>query len=521
MSQLVDAPPTTAAPAPTAAPADTDADAQRLAALGYEARFERKMGLWENFSLGFTYLSPVVGVYSTFAICFAAGGPPMIWSLLIAGIGQLLVSLVFAEVVAQFPVAGGIYPWARRLVGRRWAWITGWLYAWALVATVASVSTGAAPFIGALFGFTPTRVSTVIVAGALIGFATLVNFSGTKMLGRVAIFAFAAELVGALAVGGWLLLTERHQDIGVLFHNFGTAGSHGYIGPFLAASLLGLYLFYGFEACGDVAEEVPDPGRRIPVAMRRTIYIGGFAAAFITAALILAQPDFAGIISGEIADPIGATFTAVFGAVGAKVITVIVLISFVSCVISLQAAGSRLMYSYARDKMVFGSGLLSRFSEKRHVPPYAMAAAGILPLSIVIAAQAISESALLRVISFAAVGIYVAFQAVVLAALVARVRGWTPAGAYRLGRWGLPVNLMALAYGIGAAVNLAWPRDAAGTAWYDQWIVLIGLGVVLGVGLVYMLLGRPYRHGTAPAGDAARLVPHTAADAAALVPEPA
>ena len=43
-------------------------------------------------------------------------------------------------------------------------------------------------------------------------------------------------------------------------------------------ALIGLYLFYGFEACGDVAEEVPDPGRLIPKAMRRTIYIGGAAA---------------------------------------------------------------------------------------------------------------------------------------------------------------------------------------------------------------------------------------------------
>ena len=504
MSQVLDMPETTAAPLapPSSPPTPKDADAERLAALGYEARFERKMGLWENFSLGFTYLSPVVGVYSTFAICFALGGPPMIWSLLIAGIGQLLVSLVFAEVVAQYPVAGGIYPWARRLVGRRWAWITGWMYSWALVATVASVSTGAAPFIGSLFGFTPTRLTTVVIAGVLIGFATLVNFSGTKLLGRVAIFAFVAELVGALAVGGWLLLTERHHGLGVFFHNFGTSGHGGYTGAFLAASLLGLYLFYGFEACGDVAEEVPNPGKRIPVAMRRTIYIGGFAAAFITAALILAQPDFGGIISGQIADPIGQTFTSVFGTVGAKVITVIVLISFVSCVLSLQAACSRLMYSYARDKMVFGSSLLSRFSEKRHVPPYAMLASGILPLSIVVIAQAISADALLRVISFAAVGIYVAFQAVVLAALVARIRGWKPSGAYRLGRWGLPINLMALGYGIAAAVNLAWPRGEAGAAWYDQWIVLLGLGVVLALGLVYMVLGRPYRYGTTPSGDA-------------------
>jgi hypothetical protein len=83
MSEVLDAPAPAAAPAAPPRPAETapvDADAKRLEALGYKSHFERKMGLWENFSLGFTYLSPVVGVYSTFAICFAAGGPPMIWS---------------------------------------------------------------------------------------------------------------------------------------------------------------------------------------------------------------------------------------------------------------------------------------------------------------------------------------------------------------------------------------------------------------------------------------------------------
>ena len=75
---------------------------------------------------------------------------------------------MFAEVVAQFPVAGGIYPWARRLIGRRWAWITGWIYGWALIATVASVSTGAVIFVGSLFGFTPTRFMTVLIAFGLM-----------------------------------------------------------------------------------------------------------------------------------------------------------------------------------------------------------------------------------------------------------------------------------------------------------------------------------------------------------------
>src|SRR4051812_40881594 len=486
----------------TTTEAQTD-DAAQLAELGYESRFERRMGLWENFALGFTYLSPVVGVYSTFALAFVAGGPPMIWSIVIAGLGQLLVALVFAEIVAQFPVAGGVYPWARRLIGRRWAWITGWIYGWALIATVASVSTGAVPFIGSLFEFTPNRTTTVLVAAALMLFALLVNLSGTKTLGRVAMAGFVAELIGALFVGLWLLLFERHHDFGVLFDSLGTGGGGSYVGAFLAAALLGLYLFYGFEACGDVAEEVPDPGTTIPKAMRRTIYIGGAAGLLITAALILAQPDFNAILSGEQADPVGAVLSDVFGSVGSKIITVIVLISFVSCVLSLQAAASRLIYSYGRDHMVFASDALSRFSPERHVPPVALAVACLLPAAIVAIAELISDSALLRVISFASAGIYIAFQAVVLAALIARTRGWVPSGRYTLGRWGLPVNIAALVYGVAGALNLAWPRGGGDVAWSDKWIVVIGCAIVIGVGALYMGLGRPYERSDAPYGDAA------------------
>jgi amino acid transporter len=478
------------------------ADAQ-LAELGYEARFERKMGPWENFALGFTYLSPVVGVYSTLALALVAGGPPSVWSIVIAGVGQLLVALVFSEVVAQFPIAGGIYPWARRLIGRRYAWMTGWVYGWALMATVAAITTGAAPFFAALFEFELNRTTATLIALGVMTLALIVNLLGTKALGRVAMFGFVAELIGALFVGLWLLLFERNQDFGVLFDTLGTEGDGSYLGAFLTASILGLYLFYGFEACGDVAEEVPDPGRTIPKAMRRTVWIGGIPSLLVAVALVLAQPDLGAVLSGEIADPIGETFAAVFGTVGSKVITVVILISFLSATLSLQAAASRLLYSYARDRMVVGSQVLARFSERRHVPPNAMIAATVLPAAIVVIAQLVSEEALLKVISFAAAGIYLAFQAVVLGALIARARGWRPSGKFTLGGWGMAVNVAALVYGVAAAINLVWPRGE-GLPWTDRYIVLLGCAVVVATGVLYMVLGRPYRHSDAPEADAVR-----------------
>ena len=79
-------------------------------------------------------------------------------------------------------------------------------------------------------------------------------------------------------------------------------------------------------------------------------------------------------------------------------------------------------------------------------------------------------------------------------------KGWKPAGPFSLGRWGVVINVAALAYGIFAMVLLAMP--GASGDFFTDWVVLIGLGIVLGTGLVYLLVARPDRLSDAPAGDA-------------------
>lgn len=480
----------------------SNADAEQLAALGYSTTFNREMTLWENFSLGFTYLSPVVGIYSLFALALAAGGPPMIFWLIIVGLGQLLVALVFSEVVSQYPIAGGVYPWARRLWGAKWAWMTGWIYAWALMATIASVTYGAGPFVAALLGIESSQNLTIVIALVLILAVTVVNLQGTRVLGRVAMFGFVAEIVGALVLGAWLILFDRNQDWGVIFDNFGLVDESGsYLPAFIAAALIGLFQYYGFEACGDVAEEVPNPGKRIPKAMRMTIYIGGAAAIFVCYALILAVVDIPAVIAGENADPIGTILTESFGDVGSKVILAVVLISFFSCALSLQAAVSRMIYSYGRDEMIFGSAILSRVSPGKHMPPAALWLAAAVPAFLVIIDLFI-EGGLVRIVSFAALGIYLAFQMVVLAALRARIKGWKPSGPYTLGGWGMIVNVLALAYGLFGIWLLAKPYGVPEWSFLDNWIVSVSAVIIIAIGLVYMLVARPYDKGNHPAGDA-------------------
>lgn len=496
-------------PSSAAAPPDSIAPAgsspqnfaeAHLALLGYRATFRREMSLWANISLGFTYLSPLVGVYSLFGYGLSLAGPPAIWWLLIVGTGQFLVCLVFGEVVSQYPVSGGIYQWVRRLWNRQSAWLVTWVYALAMIVTVTSIAEFGGAFASPLFGIESSNATNFAVAVALLLLALVLNFSGTRNMARVAQIGLAGELIGVVALGLYLLIFKRKNDISVVFDNMGALSTHpNYTLAFLSAALTGLFLFYGFEACGSVAEEVTDPGRRIPHAMRLTIFIGGASAMLSFLGYLLAAPDLQGIVDGKVADPIASILQSTLGSTGEKVFLVIAMVSFVSCVLSLQASASRLLYSFARDNMVPASHWLGHVSEKHQVPTRALTVVCVLPI-LLCAWVYVSPDALAQITAFATLGIYVAFQTVVFAALRNRLTGWRPAGEFSLGRWGLLVNIAALAYGVTAIGLLVWPRTELDGI--NRYLPLIGLVAVLAVGEMYRRFAHPENNSTGPEGDA-------------------
>src|SRR4051794_36466119 len=92
-------------------------DDARLANLGYKPQLNRVLGLFSNFAVAFTYLSPMVGIYSLFILGVGVGGPSYIWLTIIPVVGMLFVALVFGELASHYPVAGGMYQWSKFSVG--------------------------------------------------------------------------------------------------------------------------------------------------------------------------------------------------------------------------------------------------------------------------------------------------------------------------------------------------------------------------------------------------------------------
>src|SRR3954452_19366997 len=88
-------------------------DDARLETLGYKPQLNRVLGLFANFSVAFTYLSPMVGIYSLFLLGVSAGGPAYLWLTCVPVAGILLVALVFGELPSHYPVAGALYQYSK------------------------------------------------------------------------------------------------------------------------------------------------------------------------------------------------------------------------------------------------------------------------------------------------------------------------------------------------------------------------------------------------------------------------
>jgi amino acid transporter len=502
------------------------ADDARLASLGYQPQLRRVLGLFANFSVAFTYLSPMVGIYSLFVLGVGTGGPAYLWLLILPVVGMLFVALVFGELASHYPVAGALYQYSKFSVGPRYGWFVGWFYGIALLVTVAAVDTGVVSYVVALgenwfsWGLDPTSHGTIlIITLILLAIQTSLNITGTKVMARVAQFGVYVEIVGTFGIALILAVNGFHHDIGFLFSTQGVENAasnplgldfdgNWLFGAALIAVLAPVYIFYGFESCGDISEETKDAGRQVPRAMRLTLIWGGIGSLVLTGALLLSMPE---------ANPVGATVDGggvpfILGSLSTGVqdfLLLIIIFAFFSCGTSIQGAGSRLAFSYARDDALPASRWLSRIHDRFRTPVNALVAGAFVTVLFVLLVFAspgedieigfitypADVNALVALVSFGVSGIYLSFLLTVIAAIIARSRGWVPEGSFQLGRWGWPVTIIAVAYLGLMLINIALPTglDSPRAFFNLDWITLTVMVVIAVVGAVFFLIRRPDR----------------------------
>jgi amino acid transporter len=475
-------------------------DTEQLAKFGYKQDLRRSLGFFSTFAIAFSFISATNGFYALFYYGLDVGGPAgLIWQWPIIVFGQFMVALVFAEAASHYPLAGGIYQWGKRFLGGDYGWWVAWVFATALVVTVAAVCFGVAPIICSLMGWDGDNTTTLLWIAVVYALAPMVlNVLSVKVTAFFNNIGTVTEIIGLVVIAIALYVVViigkgDHQGLGVLFDTTPGAGEgalFGYGSIFLASMLTGAWVLYGFDTAGGLAEETINPTREVPRAMLFAIAITAAISAFWLVAMVLAIPDVAKT-QAEGTNAIAYIFDAHFPTWVTDLFLISVCVAIFVCCLAIQAATSRLLFAYGRDKMIPASKFFGYVHPSTKTP---MASAIFVAVAAIVVLLYVNLSgsdpflAIARVTAWATAGTYIAYQMVVFGGLVARAKGWPKDRAYfNLGKWGWPVNIIALVYGVFMIINLSWPRypDAA---WYDNWQVLFSLAIVIAAGAVIYVI---------------------------------
>ncbi|MET7290223.1 amino acid permease [Streptomyces sp. NPDC005573] len=504
-------------------------DDAELAEFGYRPELKRTLGNFHTFAAGISYISILTGTFQLFYFGYGSGGPAYWWSWPLVFAGQFAVALCFAELAARYPVAGSVYNWSKKIGNPHLGWLAGWMMLIASIVSIAAVALAyqlTLPQISSFFQFVgdgtgkyDVATNAVVLATVLILFTTLVNAFGVKLMATINTAGVFIELIATVVlIVLFAVHITRGPQVVLQTNNTGSGHGAGYLGAFLVASLASAYVMYGFDTAASLGEESLDPSRNAPRAIVRAI-----VASFVLGGLVLLLGLMSvSTLKGDKLSTDGLQFIVldVLGPTAGKAMLWCVLIAVTVCALAVHTAAIRLAFAMARDNNLPASSLVARVSPRFRTPVLPAVVIGVLALAILVVN--IRQPQIFTVVtSIGIVMIYLAYLGVTAPMLVARLRGaWRPAGdgRFSLGRWGLPVNLVAVVWGAVMTVNLIWPRSSVYNAsapyhWYLRWGAVLFVAVIAGGGFAYYWFVQRHRTGvlaehrleTGAAGPAAPL----------------
>ena len=328
----------------------------------------------------------------------------------VTGFMTVVGAVTYGELAAMMPKAGGQYVFLRESLGPLWGFLYGWsMFAVIQTGTIAAVGVAFGKFLGVLFpaisadkwiwhmGHVPRWQvgplalgnmdvglnSQNLVAIVMVLLLTAINVLGVKtgaIVQNVFTFSKTAALFGLVLIGAILGRNSEaiSQNFGHFWRNASFSTLHpvqvGVGGPIALVGLLTIVAvaqvgsLFSSDAWNNVtftAAEVQNPRRNLPLSLAlgtglvTLLYI---AANFVYLTVLPLHGDQHGTnvlargIQYAADDRVGtAVMQQAFGASGAVLMAIAIMISTFGCNNGLILAGARIYYAMAKDGLFFRS----------------------------------------------------------------------------------------------------------------------------------------------------------------------
>ena len=338
-------------------------------------RLIRALGLKEAISMT---VGTVVGVglFTCGSAQIGLVGPYIIWFTFISLFISIWPCLLYGEMSAALPCAGGTYNYAKRGLNRVWANVAGWSYIISVVAIGAGETLAFSNYFKTLFeqfGINLGGVDSRIIAVILVTVFLFLNLRGIELSGK-AQTAFIFFFWGCSIV--WFLYMIPKIQL-----SFFQPLAKGELPSFAKCmTIFGLvwWCYTGFETCVSMGGETKYPQYNLPRALKLSVFLVFAVNALFQWFLVgLVPKEFYGLIAS--ADAPYAEGLKAAGYLGLPIIILCIGVAFGGDLSTINpgiAAPARYIFTMAEDKTL--PAVFAKVHSKYKTPYISVIAVGII-----------------------------------------------------------------------------------------------------------------------------------------------
>ncbi len=346
-----------------------------------EGGFVRRIGQFQASAINMSQMVGIGPFITIPSMVSAFGGPQAITGWIAGALLAIADGLVWAELGASMPGAGGSYIYLREAFQYRTGRLMPFLFTWTAMLFIPLImSTGVAGFVQYLTFLWPSMTTG---QGDLVGLAMCVTvvvllWRRIESIGRLTSVLWVVMMVSVLAVVfAAFSRFSAHQAFTYPPHAF-TLGTGEFWLGFASGLTIGIYDYLGYNTTAYMGAEIKNPGRVLP----RSILYAIFG---VMAIYLLMQVGVLGVVNWkDMLDPdnpasqsvAAVVLQKVWGRGTANVITVLILVTAFTSVFAGLLGGSRVPYDAARDKVFFRQ--FGRLHPKHRFPTLGLLTMGVV-----------------------------------------------------------------------------------------------------------------------------------------------
>jgi amino acid transporter len=321
----------------------------------------------------------------------AAGYRLSVWAWVLGAVIAVADGLVWAELGAAFPRAGGSYAFLREIYGpdRAGNWLS-FLYVWQLsFSAPLSIASGCIGLSSFLAWFWPGLEAAPVAAWPALHYANFAaaaacllvtallyrNLSSITRLAWVLFAGVMAAIAGvivsgfahAAASGGWQMPASPAESVALA------------LGGLALATLITTYYYWGYYNITFLGSEVRRPEKTIPRAiLLSVVFVSAFYVAMNLAALPSMRDAAAHVAAGATVrlQLVAQIAQSAFGRVAGHLMAALIVWTAFASVFSLLLGYSRVPYAAARDGNYFR--FLAAVHPRHGIPHRSLVALGLV-----------------------------------------------------------------------------------------------------------------------------------------------